>query len=68
MSRFNVGDKVRFNGKYDDSRHRIDESFTVVSVVEIGGKECIFTDPSVGGAYIANGFDLDKRELDGRDA
>lgn len=45
MSRFNVGDKVRFNGK-----------------------ECIFTDPTVGGAYIANGFDLDKRELDGRDA
>ena len=68
MSRFNVGDKVLFNGRYDDSRHRIDESFTVISVVEIGGKECIFTDPSVCGAYAADGFDLDKRELDGRDA
>lgn len=61
MNRFNAGDKVRFNGKYVDSRHRIDESFTVVSVAEIGGKECIFTDPSVGGAYAADGFDLDKR-------
>lgn len=61
MSRFKAGDKVRFNGKYEDSRRRIDESFTVVSVVEIGGKECIFTDPSVGGAYAADGFDLDRR-------
>lgn len=55
MSRFKAGDKVRFNGKYEDSRRRIDESFTVV---EVGGKECIFTDPSVGGAYAADGFDL----------
>lgn len=61
MSRFKAGDKVRFNGKYFDSRHRIDESFTVVSVVEICGRECVFTDPSVGGAYAADGFDLDKR-------
>lgn len=61
MSRFKAGDKVRFNGKYDDSRHRIDESFTVVSVAKIGGTECIFTDPSVGGAYAADGFSLDKR-------
>lgn len=58
MPRFNIGDKVRLNDKYMDARSHVGEVFTVTNVATIGGQECVFTDPSLGGAYAADGFDL----------
>lgn len=58
MARFNIGDKVCLNDKYMDARSHVGEVFTVTDVATIGGKECVFTDPSLCGAYAADGFDL----------
>lgn len=58
MPRFNIGDKVLLNDKYMDARSHVGEVFTVTNVATIGGQECVFTDPSLGGAYAADGFDL----------
>lgn len=70
MARFNVGDKVRLNDKYMDARNRVGETFTVTDVATIGGKECVFVNPSLGGAYAADGFDAapkdDELDIEGR--
>lgn len=49
---------ARLNDKYMDARSHVGEVFTVTNVATIGGQECVFTDPSLGGAYAADGFDL----------
>lgn len=63
MARFDIGDAVQLNGKYIDKRDRIGEVFTVVDIADICGKECVWTDPPLGGGgYAADGFDLLERD------
>lgn len=57
MARFKIGDKVCLNGRYMDECNHVGEVLTVTAVTKIGGVECVFTDPSIGGAYAADGFD-----------
>lgn len=58
MARFEVGDIVQLNDKYIDNRDMVGKDLTVTHIGNIGNKECIWTDPSIGGAYAADGFDL----------
>lgn len=61
MSRFKTGDRVRLNSKYIDKRDRIGEEFIVTAVADICGKECVWTEPPLGGGYASDGFDLIER-------
>lgn len=59
MAIFNVGDTVQLNDKYIDKRDRLGEKLTIVEIAEVCGKECVWTDPPLGGGgYAADGFDL----------
>lgn len=62
MATFAKGDIVQLNDKYIDKRDRMGERFTVVEVGEICGKEVVWTDPSLCGAFAADGFDLVERD------
>lgn len=66
MTDFKKGDRVRLNDKYMDARDHVGEVLTVVETAVIGGQPCIFTDPSLGGAYAADGFELVASEEDQR--
>lgn len=56
--RFKVGDRVRKNRKYVDRSSFRGMEFLVVATGTIGDIDVIWTDPSIGGAYAADGFDL----------
>lgn len=58
MPRFEVGDKVRKNGVYADYRSAIGKEFIVTATGFMGDVEVIWTEPSLNGAYAADGFDL----------
>lgn len=56
--RFKVGDRVRKNRKYVDRSSFRGMEFLVVATGTIGDIDVIWTEPSLGGAYAADGFDL----------
>ena len=62
MAELKKGDIVRLNGRYIDKQDRMGELFTVIEVGEICGKQVVWTDPSLCGAYAADGFDLMERD------
>lgn len=62
MEKLIKGDIVKLNDKYHDKRDQLGVHFVVIEVGEIGGKRVIWTDPSLGGAYAADGFDLVERD------
>lgn len=56
--KFKVGDRVRKNRKYIDYSSVRGTEFLVVATGTIGDIDVIWTEPSIGGAYAADGFDL----------